>query len=480
VKTNGPRRFPDGNARDRAPILPDAPVQAWPAGANAPWLRSRVRALTAPFKPRSRTKRLAWFLGLAIAVILGAALRLVWPRDIEYKIDEAWTFQQAQAVGRTAPFPWLGMPSSAEIANPGMSLWVFVLLSRLFAVTDPVGLARAVQYLNVAALVLLIWVAFRPILRDQRESWLWAAALAAVNPLAVLFHRKIWPPSVLPLCTLVMLLAWWRRERPWGAFAWGLIGACLGQVHMSGFFFAAGFTAWALLFDRKRVAWRAWLCGSCLGALPLFPWLWYLVTEGGGQAGFSARWIRLLEFKFWFHWATEPLGLGLKYALGEDFSEFLGYPFIQGWPTFLVGLLHVVIAGVGAVIFARAGQRLWRSRKNLGDLWIGRQSATAFTQGAALWGFGILLTLPLLAFNRHYLIITFPLEFIWLAGLALGPAKQRPGGLKVARALLLVLCVSQLLLSASFLSYVHNAQREIQGHYRTPYGAQASNTNGPF
>ena len=37
-----------------------------------------------------------WALGLACALVVGAALRLVWGLDIEYKADEVWTFAHAR------------------------------------------------------------------------------------------------------------------------------------------------------------------------------------------------------------------------------------------------------------------------------------------------------------------------------------------------------------------------------------------------
>ena len=224
---------------------------------------------------RTLFSRRHWPLaGVIVAVALGAVLRLVWVRDMEWKGDESWTDEQTQKVHSWSDLPWTGMPASVGIPNPALSLWVFVGLSKLFAVADPTGLARAVQICNIAALVLLVWFAYRFVPEREREPWLWAAALVAVNPMAVLLQRKIWPPSVLPLLTMVMLCAWHRRESRAGAFRWGLVAVCSGQIHMGGFFFAAGFALWALLFDRRRVAWGAWLCGSCLGALPMLPWLW--------------------------------------------------------------------------------------------------------------------------------------------------------------------------------------------------------------
>ena len=79
----------------------------------------------------------------------------------------------------------------------------------------------------------------RPI--GQREPWLWALSLSAVSPLAMLSQRKIWAQSMLPIFCALFLIGWLRRNRYSGACLWGFIGAILGQIHMSGFFFAAGF-----------------------------------------------------------------------------------------------------------------------------------------------------------------------------------------------------------------------------------------------
>jgi hypothetical protein len=421
-----------------------------------------------PTPARAVTWRWAWAVGLVLALVLGAVLRLIWVRDIEYKGDESWTFERTQRVGRTEPFPWLGMPTSASFRNPGMSVWVFLLLGKLCDVHDPTELARAVQYLNLAGLVLLVWFACRTIPRQEREPWLWAAALAAVSPLAVLFQRKIWPPSVLPPITLLFLAAWWHRERRWSAFAWGLVGACLGQIHMAGFFFAAGIALWTLLFDRKRVAWLGWLGGSCCGALPLIPWLWYFLLERGGGPVAPFRWWHVLECKFWLRWVTEPLGISLEYALTDDFWDFLRYPLVHGQPTFLGWLLHGLLITLGAVLLVRLAAWLWRERGHWIELGIGRHSATAFTQSATLWGFGILLTALSLPITRHYLLVAYPLGFVWLARLALGSC----GTWKLGRPVLATLCATQFLISACFLGYIHVNQRPIHGDYGTPYGAQ--------
>lgn len=420
-------------------------------------------------KPTHRRRR--WALAaLILAVVAGAGLRLIWGMDIEYKGDEEWMFERMQALG-TEPFPWIGMPSCAEFNNPGLNTWVFIALGKLTGATDPPGLARGVQALSIAALVLLAVFAWRMVPAHEREPWLWAVALLALNPLAVLFHRKIWQPSLFPLFTLLVLVGWWRRDRRWGAFVWGLVGACLGQIQMAGFFFAAGFTLWALLFDRRGVRWRSWFCGSVVGAVPMLPWLHYLLTRPSGPPK-DSNLLHWFEAKFWLRWMTEPFGISVEYALGGDFRDFLRYPLVGGAPTYLVLALHVAIGALALLVLARWAGSLWRERGRLREWFVGKHSPTAFTQSAALWGFGLLMTASTMPVNRHYLLVAMPLQFVWLARIALGRADDGPAKLRFGRAVLALLCIMQGLVTAQFLGYVHGNQRTIAGDYGRPYGAQ--------
>jgi hypothetical protein len=407
-------------------------------------------------------------LALALALFAGVALRLVWVEDMEYKADEVWTFEHARDADFRRAVPWVGMPSSVDVPNPGLSLWVFVGLRALTGAEDPPGLARAVQGVNCLALVLLVAFAWRHVAPPEREGWLWAAALVAVNPLAVLFHRKLWPPCVLPLFTLALVYGWWYRGRRGPAFLWGLVGACLGQIHMSGFFFAGGFAAWALLFDRRRVAWRAWLAGSCLGALPLLPWAYHLASHPPARPVNPHRWVHALEGKFWVRWFTESFGLGIEYTLGPwHWCDFLSFPLVGGRPTYLVAAAHAVLGVVALALLVRAGGALWRDRGRPAARWVGRGSPTAFALGAALWGFGLLLTLSCCSVHRHYTIVLFPLECLWVARLAQLPP-GRPG---LGRGLLATLWAAQLVISANFLCYVH-ARQHIRSEYGSTYAAQ--------
>src|SRR6185369_7166542 len=186
----------------------------------------------------SLRSRYAIALGLTLALFLGTGLRLVWPADMEFKGDEIYSYERTQHVCVDEPFPWTGMSNSADVPHPGMSVWVFLGLAEMAGAHDPVRLNIACMAANVAALGLLALFVARIVPAAEREPWWWAVSLVAVNPLAVLFHRKIWPPSVLPPVTVALLTAWWYRDRRLGAFAFGLIATLAAQIHPGAFFFA--------------------------------------------------------------------------------------------------------------------------------------------------------------------------------------------------------------------------------------------------
>lgn len=413
-----------------------------------------------------------WLFGLAGALVLGAVLRLVCVHDIEYKADEHWIVLHARYAPDAMPLDWVGIPASIGIRNPAMGTWVFRALSLISRAQTPIQFARAVQIINVGTLVLLACFALWIVPRDQRETWLWAVALGSLNPLAVIFQRKIWPPSVLPLFVLTLLIGWWHRERRWGSFLWGVVGAVIGQVHMAGFFFTAGLAAWAALFERRRVAWRSWFAGNCLGALPMLPWAYTVLFRSHHHLNHAVQWVHVVEMKFWMRWFTEPFGLGVDYSLENDFADFLGYPLLGRDRSYLAAWLYASLLVIAAVVVGRALFWLARNRARVNEFIVGRNSQTAFTQNAALWGFGILLSLSTASIHRHYMIVAFPLTFVWLARVALAPGEKSAVEMRRSRGLLTALCVLQLLVSSCFLNYIHANPHQIWGDYGIPYRAQ--------
>jgi hypothetical protein len=111
-------------------------------------------------------------------------------------------------------------------------------------------------------------------------------------------------------------------------------------------------------------------------------------------------------------------------------------------------------------------------RQFLREFFLGNSPETVLTN-AALWGYGGMLTLLTAIGNtdshRHYLIVVAPMLALW-AVLAVMYGDRTSRRLR-ARAILLMLCVGQVILSAGLLSYIHRTAI-IHGEYGATWRAQ--------
>jgi hypothetical protein len=412
-------------------------------------------------------RRFAPIAGVALAVAVGAALRLVFPADIEWKADEQWSYLHAAQMLRTGAWPAVGMPSSVGAPNPGLSLWVFAGLDRLFAVRSPPDLARAVALVNIAALTLFTAFAMT---RKNREPWLWAAALWAVNPVSIILERKIWPPSTLPLAAVALYWAWTLRRHWAAALLWGALGALMAQIHMGVALLALALAAWTLAADGRAFPWRAWLIGSVVGLLPTIPWLLAMAGHGSG----ARIHLTAPSVSFYLRWATQFFGYGAQYTLGKaGFADFLGGPRISGLATHLLGLLQGGLIVLAVTVLLR-GVRTLTARggaPTVRTLMLGESEETVLNT-AALWGYGGLLTLTTLigaGSYRHYMIVIAPIMALWTAMACLWSDGAWKRGR--SRAILAALCIGQAAMSYALLDHLHR-NGGVHGEFGASWRAQ--------
>jgi hypothetical protein len=423
-----------------------------------------------------------WKIFLATSLLLGVLLRMVNVQDMEYKEDESYNYTQSQVIGVSQPWPSVGIPSGAFIVNPGMSIWVYALLARASGAKTPTELAHAVQVFALLGIGLLLFFTLRYIPPERREPWFWAFCIAMVNPIAILYQRKLWPEPILPVFSMLVLLGWWTRNKKLGAWAWGFFGALIGQIHMSGFFLAGSLFLWTLVFspkeERRKVSWLFWFVGSVMGAVLLIPWLQYLIAHPT-HTSLEGGWNETLQFKYWVFWITGAFGMHLGNTLGlligdsqwEQLSDFVRYPVIAGHATYLVGLAHAGIVATMAWMtinlvrfFEHTLTRDWRTWR---DRIIGRESPEAFAQNSAFFGAGVLMELLNLNIRRYYLCVVFPFEFLWMTRAALRntSGKAVPPG----RRWLALLWACQLVISAGFVYYIHVNNGSVKGDYGQAY-----------
>ena len=406
---------------------------------------------------------------VSCVVLSGIALRVIWPADIEYKLDEQWTFEHVSALLNGANWPPVGMGTSVGFPNPGMSLWVFAALAYGSGAQSAPQLASAVQCLNVVALLALALFSCFALSRHDRERWLWAVALWAANPLAIIFERKIWPPSVLPLAAVVLMVSWWYRRYPAMSLLCGLVCALMAQIHLGVVFLAAALFAWTWLHDRTEFRVRYWISGAAFGALPAVPWLLELLARAGES---SLRW-RFPIPGFFLRWVTQPFGFGIDYTLGrQHFIDYLSSPTIAGRPTFAMAIVHVALIALFVVVVVRFVRTVVaKPWPGSGRVFIGDKPESVLVN-AALWGYGGLLTIITVfgsGSNRHYLIVVAPIMAIWCVRMV--QAGEPPSGRPWTRLILAALCVAQVAASAGLLDYIHRTQI-IVGEYGPTWGSQ--------
>lgn len=410
-----------------------------------------------------------WQIAIPVALLLGAILRLSFVQDMEYKEDEEYNFTQT-TLTHTQGWPSVGIASGVYLVNPAMSVWVFIALAKLTRSQTPTELAHALQLFSLLGIFLIIPFALYFVKEEpERELWLWSYLIAMVNPFQILYERKLWPEPFLPFFCMLMLMGFWRRKNIAWAFVWGLVGAVLGQIHMSGFFMAFALFAWTVLFKRNGTHFRGWFAGSVVGSLPLIPWLSYTLSHPTHEkmvAGLS----EFFQFKYWVFWVTDPLGLHLGNPLGllrggsnlDQIADFVRYPLFQGHPTFVVGIAHLTLFLTAVLVLVGFVRARWKLRAKLD--WRGLRSETAFAQNAAFLGCGIVLSVTTVVIRRYYMVTTFPFEMIWLVGLCFGLGSRRKAIISLST---IVAC--ELVISAGFVHYIHTNHGSIMGDYGQSY-----------
>ena len=346
-------------------------------------------------------------------------MRLIYPRDAPWDPDQIWSFEHAVGTGSTVPWSWLGMMSSGDVQNPGMSLWIFVFLVRLFGITKPEQLSQAVAALSILAIALVgVWAAVQ--LRGQeREIWLIAGALAAVNPISIFLTRIIWAQSTLPLFALLFWFGMWNRSRWWGSLLWGSMAAFLGQVHLAGLFLAVGAAIWVLLFKRRETNWWGFGAGLVAVGWPLIPWIQYFVTTPRHPPHYplSAH----FPGKVWLWWLLSDSGLAVRYLTGNFWKlslvTFLREPRILGVHTYGMVIVYAALTLVIVTLLGLTIARLIKKRANWKrERFIG-SNRTDFLLRSALIAFAGLLTFLPMPIFVHYFLVAFPMGFVWIAAM---------------------------------------------------------------
>jgi hypothetical protein len=282
-----------------------------------------------------------------------------------------------------------------------------------------------------------------------REPWLWAIALWAVNPLAVVHERKIWPPSTLPVFVTVMIASWWYRRYWLASFVFAAVAVLAGQIHPTGFFLGVSILAWTFLADRRSLRPLPLLIGAAVGLLPALTW--FLHYKGTRVAVWQPPWL-----SFYIRWFSQPFTFGPDHTLGPvELPMFLATPVIGGVSTYVPLVLEIAASLIGVTIACLAARRLYRWRAaTFRWLFVGDDPAGWLVR-AAFFGFGTILTVLTVrggGLYPHYLIVVVPLMMLFVT---LAVAFGDGGGLtRRGRGLIAALCLCNALTTGLLYAYI--------------------------
>ena len=405
-----------------------------------------------------RTNSRPWLNIIILSfLIAGSILRLIWVQDMEWKSEEQWMFDRAREIATgISPFPISGMQSSVKVPNPGMSVWCFALIAK-FA-DNPITMVRWIQWLNILTIVLFCAFVFWQIKKSEREPWLWGMAIASLNPLAILFSRKIWTPDIIAPFCLLIFVGYWFRNKFWRSFLWGAIAILMGQIQMGGFFVALGLLFWTIWHDYRekswnKTAWWGWILGTAVGSIPLIPWVITVLQPSLG--GYRRSIVGILVPKFYSQWITTALGVNLSYSLEDIFwQEFLREPLIFGIPTYLMIPAHLFLLGVGLYPLYK-WFKYQKVNKEKGNSWLN------FYLKALAFGVGGAFTISAVNVRPYYITVVFPFIYIWLAKLYQNRVRM-----------LIAIALIQLFISFTFLSFIHRTGGFANSDYGIVYRLQ--------
>lgn len=455
---------------------------AQPGGARGPaiWLdRARLLAIAREHA-----------LPAGAAIIIGAALRLVWLGDTSFLGDQA----QLLALGRSAAdhraFIITGIPSSIGTFNPPVSTWLYGVFA---IVGGPLAATFFTALANIVAIALLYAIGARYL---GRRAGFASALLYATASGPVRYARFIWQQNLLAPTLLlffwVILLAVVERRRGWLGWSVLLWGAA-AQLHPTAAPLLALIGGAALLTWRD-LRWRdlAWAAAAFVGLFgPTV--LWEVVSHGADLQGAEHFGQGHSVFDTW---ALTYLVQLIQPAPGDWFGAGTAYTAMGRALVPLGSLMEgLLIAAqvwlVGAIAWpwlrrdaSRPSARPWMSDAR----WL-------FALTLALWE-----ALPLVFMLRHsrpvephYLLVLLPGAYLAIgASLAWAsfwlqralprlprlphsaPLWKTPGAIALA-VLLLALGAAQTVGVSSELATIHSGEfnaLQLPLHYGTPLASE--------
>lgn len=401
-------------------------------------------------------------------LIAGLTLRFVHLPFMEFKGDEFEAMVLAYRHAHGVEFAKTSIASSVGIMNPPFFVWL-LSIPALFT-SDPILLTAFVAVLNVAGMLLLYVFLRRTFSGDTA---LWTTALLATAPWAVIYSRKLWPQDVMILFLVLFYFACaalMRRHRPWHVYLLFFSLAALTQLHL---------IAWLIplvlvvFFDVFRITMRR---RDVIGGLIIFvllyvPYaLFHLGTSFENLLSFLGNPWQAADAQGVF----DHLAWSVAATSGLRFAVHIGeraYDLFASSPLIIASLVFFYLYAIGTVAAAlyfavqavrNASMLLRPSTIRMPDRILLLLTAIYVT----LVGVYIVMGAP--AYTQYH-IIFYPLApLLFVLGLQQALKTGLLPGV-VLRSALLLIVLSHVCFTASFLVALARSPETIDGGYGKPY-----------
>ena len=286
-----------------------------------------------------------------------------------------------------------------------------------------------------------------------------------ISPWAIFHSQKIWAQNLLP----ILVVGWaicaglaFVEGRRWFVVGHLLLLAVAIQVHFAAVALLPATIVFLIVF-RRRVDWRLIVLGGVLGLLIALPFVAYVLDQPDlGPAALldaGGDLQRTFNLKAWRFLGLLSSGREIHALAGPEAFE----RYLDGVPDLtVVHLLWLALMVAGGVSL---GRRYWLIRGQ-GD----RPAEMGFVVLVWLLIPPLFFTAPLLPVELHYLLPTYPAQFI-VAGVAFaalaGRLRQwRPVASAAAWAVLLLTAALQVWVWLALLNFV--GTQNTPGGFGTP------------
>ena len=389
---------------------------------------------------------------IVFGILVAIVLRLLFLSDMEWKWDEKWMWIHSLDWSHRNVLPEVGVMSGGGIVNTGVSTWPFIAMQYLNI--GPVDMVLGVSLLNILAIFV-----FYHSLKSWNPKWnniiLLGIILASTHVLHIVYSRKIWAQDLLPFFTCFSFWGFVNRKQLLGVVVWALSLCLAGQVHMSGFYLAAGMFFAAIWYDggfKKAQFWLYKFAGTCvLSIVPSIPWVLYVLHNSKTS---SASLLGIIKLEYLIRFVSDTVGINIFYSLGHDMKEFFKEP-ILGFSSYFMFVCLLVTA----IIFLYVLILVFVKKEIRNIVWLDRESKFIFL--AYMFLPFVLFTLSGIPVRDHYFIVAFPMIQI-LFTLLLS---------KINIKMVYLVILLQSIISIQFIYFVHKKD-VIQGDYGKPFSKQ--------